>query len=76
MTKFGEFLAKRSVSKSALSKATGITVQRLNDLTLKSNSRLMGHELHLVSLALKVEISEITKFVYGHLTLPGEQKDE
>jgi DNA-binding Xre family transcriptional regulator len=69
MTRFGEYLAKRSVSKAALSKRTGITVQRLNDLTLKDNARPMGFELYLVAKAIEADLDDMHAFLYGHLKL-------
>jgi len=75
MTRFGEYLAKRSVSKAALSKRTGITVQRLNDLTLKDNARPMGFELYLVSKAIEADLDDMHTFLYGHLKLKEITED-
>ena len=74
MTKLGEYLAKRSVSKATLAKKTGITKQRLNDLTLKDNARPMGFELYLIALAIEAEVVEMNKFLYGHLKLKDEKE--
>lgn len=69
MTEFGEYLARRSVSKAQLARRTGLTVSRINDLTLKANARPMGFEIYLVALAIEADPWDMLKSLYGHLKL-------
>ncbi|SHG07221.1 helix-turn-helix domain-containing protein [Pedobacter caeni] len=78
MTEFGEYLARRSVSKAQLARRTGLTVSRINDLTLKDNARPMGFEIYLVALAIEADPWDMLKSLYGHLKLKEttEEKNE
>ena len=67
MTKFGEFLAKRSVNKSDVSRKTGISKPRLSELTLKETTKIRADELYMISVAIGVNPSEMLEYVCGHL---------
>jgi DNA-binding Xre family transcriptional regulator len=69
MTRLGEYLLKKSVNKSEISRKTGISKARLNELTLNLTTRLRADELYLIALAISVNPSEILTEVCGHLTL-------
>jgi len=69
MTRFGEFLARRHINKSSLSKRTGLTTQRINDLCNKANSRPMAFEVYLVAKAIEADLNEINLFLFGDLEL-------
>jgi len=69
MTKIGEFLARRSISKTLVSKRSGITKQRINDLTLKDSARLTADELYLISLAIDIDPCELLKALFVDLKL-------
>ena len=69
MTRLGEYLHKKSVNKSEISRKTGISKARLNELTLNLSTKLRADELYLIALAISVNPSEILTEVCGHLTL-------
>ncbi|MCX2453143.1 XRE family transcriptional regulator [Pedobacter sp. PLR] len=71
MTPLGEYLNRKSVTKAAIARKTGLTVQRLNDLCLKTNARPMGFELYLIALAIDADIVELFKTLYKDLHLKG-----
>lgn len=69
MTRLGEYLNKKSVNKSEISRKTGISKARLSELTLNLTTKLRADELYLIALAISVNPSEILTEVCGHLTL-------
>ncbi|WP_138482857.1 helix-turn-helix domain-containing protein [Dyadobacter bucti] len=69
MTRLGEYLNKKSVNKSEISRKTGISKARLSELTLNLSTKLRADELYLIALAISVNPSEILTEVCGHLTL-------
>lgn len=70
MTKLGEFLAKRSVNRAAISRKTKIHTTRLNDLSNKDSAKLRADELYLIALAIEVDPSDLLQYVCGELKLP------
>lgn len=71
MTVLGEYLAKRSVNKSEVSRRTGLSKVRISELTLNENTKLRADELYLIALAINVDPCELLKEVCGHLKLEG-----
>ena len=69
MTKIGEFLAKKSVKKSDVSKKTGISKARLSELTNNESAKLRVDELYLIALSIEVNPCEILDFVCADLKL-------
>lgn len=69
MTKLGEFLAKRSVNRAAISRKTKIHTTRLNELSNKDSAKLRADELYLIALAIEVDPAELLTFVCGDLKL-------
>ena len=69
MTKIGEYLAKKSVNKSEVSRRTGISKPRISELTLNPSTRLRADELYLIALAIAIEPCELLNAVCGHLQL-------
>lgn len=69
MTKLGEFLAKRSVNRAAISRKTNINTTRLNELSNNDSAKLRVEELYLIALAIEVDPCELLKFVCGELRL-------
>lgn len=69
MTKLGEFLAKKSVNRAAISRKTKIHTTRLNELSNKESTRLTAEELYLIALAIEVNPSELLEYVCGDLKL-------
>lgn len=69
MTVLGEYLAKKSINKSEISRKTGISKPRLSELTLNETTHLRAKELYLIALAIDVDPCEILKEVYGEVKL-------
>jgi DNA-binding Xre family transcriptional regulator len=72
MTKLGEFLAKKSVNRAAISRKTKIHTTRLNELSNKESAKLRADELYLIAMAIEVEPAELLEYVCGHLSLAKE----
>lgn len=73
MTKLGEYLTKKSVNKSMVARKTGLSNQRLGELSSKPSTKLRADELYLIALAIGSDPGELLEYVCGHLTL---EKDE
>lgn len=69
MTKLGEYLAKRSINKSEVSRKTGISKPRLGELTLNESAHLRAKELYLIALAIAVDPCELLKDIYSDVKL-------
>lgn len=69
MTKFGEYLIKKSIKKAEVSRKTGISQSRLSELALNESTNLKAEELYLIALAIDVEPNIIMHEIFGHLTL-------
>jgi len=69
MTKLGEYLVKKSVNKAVVARKTGLSKQRMGELTLNDDTKLKANELYLISLAIGVNPNELFAHVCGHLTL-------
>jgi DNA-binding Xre family transcriptional regulator len=69
MTKLGEYLAKKSVNRSEVSRKTGLSNPRLSELSTNSSSRLRADELYLIALAIGTDPGELLDYVCGHLKL-------
>lgn len=72
MTDLGEIFARRSINKAGISRKTGLTRSRLNELSLTSTTKLRADELYLIALALDVDPCELLKNLYGHLQLRSD----
>lgn len=72
MTKLGEYLAKKSVNRAAISRKTKIHTTRLNELSNKESARLTAEELYLIALAIEVAPAELLDYVCSHLSIEGE----
>lgn len=69
MTKFGEYLTKKSIKKAEVSRKTGISASRLSELTLNESTNLKAEELYLIAMAIDVNPIEILEVVYKDLKL-------
>ena len=69
MTQLGEYLAKKSINKSEVSRRTGISKARISELTLNNSTKLRAEELYLISLAIDVDPCEVLRKVCGHLKI-------
>jgi len=63
MTRMGLYLAKKSVNKSAISRKTGISNNRLDDICNKDTARLMASEVYLIALAVGEAPGDVLDFV-------------
>lgn len=72
MTKIGEFLAKKSINRAAISRKTGISKTRLSELSNNDSTKLKADELYLIALAIEVNPGDLLEYVCGHLTLEKE----
>ncbi len=59
MTKLGEYLARKSINKSEVSRRTGISKARISELTLNLSTKLRADELFLIALAIDVDPCEV-----------------
>lgn len=69
MTPLGEILAKRSVNKAEVARRAGLTKARMNELTMRSTTRLTAEELYLIALAINVDPRDFLQELMGHLEL-------
>lgn len=69
MTRFGEYLSKKSIKKAEVSRKTGISPSRLSELALNESTNLKAEELYLIALAIDVNPLEILEVVYKDVKL-------
>jgi DNA-binding Xre family transcriptional regulator len=69
MTKLGEYLARKSVNRSEVSRKTGLSNPRLSELSTNTSSKLRADELYLIALAIGTDPGELLDYVCGHLKL-------
>ncbi|MBT1688869.1 helix-turn-helix domain-containing protein [Dawidia soli] len=69
MTKLGEFLEKKAVVKAEIARRTGITKNRMTDITVDPNVALRADEVWLIARAIDVEPADLLEHVCGHLKL-------
>lgn len=61
VTKFGQFLEKRAVNKSKLALKTGITRQRLFELSVKQNAEIRLKEAYAIAIVFDMDLNELSK---------------
>ncbi len=64
-TKFGEFLEKRAISKAKLAEKTGLTRQRLSELSIRENSKIRLDEACAIAKALGIDMNEMCRELGG-----------
>jgi DNA-binding Xre family transcriptional regulator len=69
MTKLGEYLAKKSVNKSEISRKTGLSNPRLSELSTSPTAKLRASEVYLIALAIEVDPCDLLQYVCGELKL-------
>lgn len=69
MTRLGEYLEKKAISKATVANRTGISRSRLSELTNNPSTHLKAKELYLIALAIDVEPNEIIKEVFKEVKL-------
>src|SRR6186713_2033770 len=70
LTKLGEYLNSKSVNKAIVARKTGLSKQRMGELSLNSDTKLRAHEVHLIALAIGVRPSELFEYVCSGIKLP------
>lgn len=73
MTRFGEFLAKKSINRAAVARRIGISPARLSELSNKESARLTAEELYLTALAVGVDPGELLDYVCEGLELKQDE---
>ncbi|MBT1704910.1 helix-turn-helix domain-containing protein [Chryseosolibacter indicus] len=74
MTKLGEYLDKKAVNRSQISRRTGLSKQRISELSTNPTSKLRADELYLIAMSIEVNPCELLDYVCGHLKLDEERK--
>ena len=69
MTKFGLYLARKSVNRSEIARKTGLSNPRLSELTINPKAKLRADELYLIAKAIDVDPRDMLDFIYEDLTL-------
>jgi hypothetical protein len=68
-TKLGEYLNSKSVNKAIVARKTGLSKQRMGELTLNGDAKLRAHEVYLIGLAIGVRPTELFEYVCVGLKL-------
>lgn len=61
ITRFGQFLEKRAVNKSKLAELTGITRQRLSELSVRENAEIRFKEAVAIAKAFSMDLEELSR---------------
>ena len=69
MTKLGEFLAKKSVSRAKVARKTGLSETRLSLLANDESTVLKAGELYVIALAIDVNPCELLEYICGDIKL-------
>jgi hypothetical protein len=69
LTKLGVYLQQRSVNKAIVARKTGLSKQRMGELTLNEDARLRASEVYLIALAVGVSPCELFEYVCSDLQL-------
>jgi DNA-binding Xre family transcriptional regulator len=64
-TRFGEFLEKRAISKAKLAEKTGLTRQRLSELSIRENSKIRLDEACAVAKALNLDMNDLCRELWA-----------
>jgi len=68
-TRLGQYLESKSVNKAIVARKTGLSKQRMGELTLNADSKLRASEVYLIALAIGVPPGELFEHVCAELTL-------
>ena len=69
MTKLGEYLEKKAISKATVANRTGISRSRMSELTNNTSTHLKAKELYLIALAIDVDPGDILTEIYKEVKL-------
>jgi hypothetical protein len=68
-TRLGVYLHQKSVNKAIVARKTGLSKQRMGELTLNPDARLRATEVYVIALAIGVSPCELFEYVCEGLTL-------
>ena len=60
-TKFGLFLEKRAISKARLADKSGLTRQRISELSIRENSKIRLDEACAIAKVLELDLNTLCK---------------
>jgi DNA-binding Xre family transcriptional regulator len=69
LTKLGKFFEDRSLNKAAIARKTGLSKNRLSQLSINTAAQVKAEELYLIALAADVEPGELLELVCGEVRL-------
>jgi hypothetical protein len=69
LTKLGEYLTSRSVNKAIVARKTGLSKQRMGELSLNNDAKPRAYEVKLIALAIGVSPSELFEYVCAGVKL-------
>jgi len=69
ITKLGQYLTRKSVNKAIVARKTGLSKQRMGELSLNSDAKLRAYEVKLIALAIGVSPSELFEYVCAGVEL-------
>jgi len=69
LTKLGKFFEDRSLNKAAIARKTGMTKNRLSQLSLNPDAQVKAEELYLIALAAGVEPGKLLEEVCENVKL-------
>jgi len=72
MTKLGLFLAQKSVNKAEISRRTGISKNRLSQLSNNLAAKLTAEELYKIALAMSSDPCEVLVALFKEIHLTSE----
>jgi len=70
-TKLGAFFDDRSINRAEIARKTGISNQRLSELSNNSSANLRADELYLIALSLGINPCSLLDLLCRHLNLNG-----
>lgn len=72
LTRLGKFFEARSLNKASIARRTGLTKNRLSQLSINPDAHLRADELYLIALAIPVEPGILLEEVCADLRLPKQ----
>ena len=69
LTKLGKFFEDKSLNKAAIARKTGLSKNRLSQLSINQDAQVKAEELYLIALAAGVEPGWLLEEVCGGLKL-------
>ena len=67
MTALGKFFIQKSINKASVARKTGLSKNRLSELSNNEQTHLRADELYLIARAIGADPCELLQVVCGHL---------